>query len=138
MIQQADEGGTSVREKIIRLVDELPNEKKQMLLGMLLDWQNPEKRADSRIPCLIPVDYKTDGRVYRDFLKNLGKGGVFIETRASLKAGEKIAMTFSLPNSPAHFKVDGKIAWTEKTGFGVQFATKLNPYQQDLIQGALS
>jgi Tfp pilus assembly protein PilZ len=123
-----------ISERIHRLVGNLTEEKKELLLDMLLEWQQKEQRDDPRIPCLIAVDYSDCNRVYHDFIQDLSRGGVFIETREPLEIGETMALTFTMPGSDNHFKMLGKIVRVGDGGFGVQFINKLSQYQEEIIK----
>ena len=136
-IEKTSRKSTGLDQRILSLVQNLTDEKKQLLLELLIEWQQKENRDDERVPCLIAVDYSTPKRVYRDFIQDLSKGGVFIETRESLQIGESVSLTFSLPNSQTHFKVAGKIVRTEKEGIGVRFNTKLSRYQEEIIKKSI-
>jgi hypothetical protein len=46
---------------------------------------------------------------------------VFIETRMFLGAGQKVAMSFPLPNCQKHVKITGEIVRTSLHGVGVKF-----------------
>ncbi len=129
--------GLGLDERMLNLIHNLSNEKKQQLLDLLIEWQKKEQRGHSRIPCLIAVDYTTTQRVYRDFIHDLSKGGVFIETREPFQIGEIISLTFSLPNSQSHFKIAGKIIRSEEGGIAVQFDTKLSKYQEEIIKKSI-
>lgn len=124
----------SVIDRIKSLVDNLSDEKQEQLLHLLIEWQQTEQRDDERIPCLIAVSYADQKRVYHDFIQDLSKGGVFIETREPLTIGEKISMTFAMPPSQSHFKISGKIVRTAEEGVGVQFENKLSQYQEEIIR----
>lgn len=126
--------GLSVVERIKSLVDNLSEEKKEQLLELLIEWQQTEQREDERIPCLIAVDYADRNRVYHDFIQDLSKGGVFIETREPLAVGERISLTFAMPASQNHFKVSGKIVRVAADGVGIQFENKLSKYQEEIIR----
>jgi hypothetical protein len=67
------------------------------------------------------VDYATRGRTYKDFIQNISIGGVFIETRTFLGSGQKVAMSFPLPNCKKHVKITGEIVRTSLHGVGVKF-----------------
>ena len=124
-------------QRVMNLVANLSAEKKQILLEILIEWQQKEQRSDSRVACLIAVDYATQKRAYRDFMQDLSKGGVFIETREPLNTGETISLTFTIPNSQNHFKMAGKIVRTDDKGVGVEFDTKLSQYQERIIKDAI-
>lgn len=137
MRQATANDGRTLNEKIVNLVKNLSDEKKQLLVDLLIEWQQKEQRSDSRIPCLIAVDYAFKKRAYRDFMQDLSKGGVFIETREPLNTGESITLTFAMPNEKVHFKIAGKIVRSENGGIGVQFDTKLSHYQEEIIKNAI-
>ncbi len=126
--------GAGLNERIQGLVQNLSEEKKQLLLDLLIEWQQNEQRGDPRIPCLIAVDYSTQKRAYRDFIHDLSISGLFIETREPFKIGESISLTFTMPGSANHFKITGEIARTDRNGIGVRFNTKLSRYQEEIIR----
>ena len=80
-----------------------------------------EKRTHTRKPFFMPVDYSTQDRVYRDFIKDISKGGVFIETLRPLPVGQEISMAFSFPNLHQNFKINGDVVRMNPGGIGVAF-----------------
>jgi Tfp pilus assembly protein PilZ len=125
-------------DRLIQAVKRLNPQRKKMLDELLREWERLDYREDSRIPCFLPVDYSTTDRVYQDFINNLSNGGVFIETSASLKAGQTIALIFTVPSLQKSFKISGTIVRTEQDGIGVKFNKKLTAYQKELIHSAIS
>jgi len=123
-----------IGDRVKSLVDNLSEKRKRQLLDLLIEWQQKEQRDDERIPCLIAVDYSDKKRVYHDFIQDLSKGGVFIETREPLTIGEQISMTFAMPNTQNHFKVSGKIVRLANDGVGIRFDNKLSIYQEEIIR----
>lgn len=126
--------GMDIGDRVKSLVDNLSEKRKRQLLDLLIEWQQKEQRDDERIPCLIAVDYSDKKRVYHDFIQDLSKGGVFIETREPLTIGEQISMTFAMPNTQNHFKVSGKIVRLANDGVGIRFDNKLSIYQEEIIR----
>ena len=129
--------GLSVDQRITNLIKNLSYEKKQVLLDLLVEWQQKEQRNDTRIPCLIAVDYSTDKRAYHDFIQDLSKGGVFIETREPFHLGEMVSLTFTMPKSGSHFKISGKIIRIEGHGIAIALEKKLSQYQEDIIKSSI-
>ena len=131
-----DDNGANqgLNDRLMALIHNISEEKKEKLLELLLDWQKKEQRGDDRVPCLIPVDFSTQDRVYRDFIQNFSNGGVFIETRENLAPGEPVSLTFSAPNSQNHFKIVGTILRSENSGVAVKFEKKLSRYQEEIIK----
>lgn len=132
-----DNNEQELTDRLIQMINTIPIDKKQELLELLKIWQRPEQREHSRISCILPVDYSTKDRVYRDFIQNLGNGGVFIETREPLSIGKDISLTFSIPKSQNHYKITGKIIRDENNGFAVQFSKKLNEYEKQVIETSI-
>ena len=123
----------NITDRIMSLVQNLTDEKKHSLLELLIEWQQKENRNHPRIACYFPVDFADQKRVYHDFIQDLSKGGLFIETREPLSLGEPIALTFSMPKTQAHFKMSGKVVRSEQGGVAIQFDTQLSDYQEEAI-----
>ncbi len=138
VLNTQDDNKPDLTERLTSLINNLSDEKKEQLLEILLEWQRREQRQDTRIPCLIAVDYSTSERFYRDFIQDLSNGGVFIETREPLQVGQNLSLTFSIPNTQSNFKISGKIVRAEENGIAVQFDKKLSGYQKQIIQSAIS
>ncbi|MBW2219118.1 MAG: PilZ domain-containing protein [Deltaproteobacteria bacterium] len=83
--------------------------------------QKEEKRTYIRKPFFMSVDYSTQDRVYRDFIKDISTGGVFIETLRPLPVGQEISMAFSFPNLRQNFKISGDVVRMDPKGIGVAF-----------------
>lgn len=88
-------------------------------------------RVDRRVPIQLLVDYKADGHYLFDFCKDLGAGGVFIQTTKPLPTGANIDLTFTIPDSKETLMTKGTVIWVQSPvadrkdltpGMGVQFA----------------
>jgi len=125
-------------ERLIRAVAKLSPQRKQMLDELLTKWERLDYREDSRIPCFLPVDYSINDRVYQDFINNLSKGGVYIDTLSPFSVGQLISLIFTLPSVQKTFKISGTIVRTEQDGIGVKFTKDLTSYQKELIHSAIN
>jgi Tfp pilus assembly protein PilZ len=132
------EDETKLTERLIQAVAKLSPQRKKMLDELLTEWERLDYREDSRIPCFLPVDYSTKDRVYQDFINNLSKGGVYIETLSPFRVGQLLSLIFSLPSVQKTFKISGTIVRTEQDGIGVKFTKNLTAYQKELIHSAIS
>lgn len=83
--------------------------------------EGAEKRQYPRKSLLMPVDYTAFDHCYKDFIRDISAGGVFIETSRPFAAGQKISMTFMSADNQHHFKIDGKIVRTLQEGIGIEF-----------------
>jgi Tfp pilus assembly protein PilZ len=61
------------------------------------------------------------GGSFRAIARNLGLGGIFIETRHELAYGTKISVLIQLPETMAPIRLPGLVRWQDSQGFGVQF-----------------
>jgi type IV pilus assembly protein PilZ len=89
-----------------------------------------EGREGHRVPIQLLVDYKSEGHYLFDFCRDLGTGGVFIETKSPLGTGSTIELTFTIPDSKETLNAKGRVIWVQKQvenrndltpGMGVQF-----------------
>jgi uncharacterized protein (TIGR02266 family) len=103
-------------------------------------------RSDTRVPIQLLVDYSCNGHYLFDFCKNLGTGGVFIQTEAPLPQGSTVDLTFTIPDSKETLKTAGKVIWVQEDipgrkdlapGMGVQFE-RFNEEQRKLLEDFVS
>ncbi len=90
-----------------------------------------EKREFVRSPVDIPVEFIIKGRLYQGQIKSINKGGwitirdvnkggVFVETEMSFSIGQNISMTYRSPSFGEENRI-GKIVWISPQGIGVRF-----------------
>jgi uncharacterized protein (TIGR02266 family) len=105
------------------------------LVDQILTYRKPpqsrEARSEPRISLSIRVKYQTpEGTPFESRAGGIGGGGLFIESFTPLAVGTKIAMEFTLPESPSEWlSAKGVIAWvcpkadqyTFSPGMGVRF-----------------
>jgi Tfp pilus assembly protein PilZ len=108
---------TAISEKISGLSEE----KMRQFLSCLDEGQKPGKRKYDRKDFVRIIDYTVGGRYYRDFIRNISGGGLFIETSNEFSEGQNILMTFVSPNYQRPFKINGKIIRAQADGVGVKF-----------------
>jgi uncharacterized protein (TIGR02266 family) len=89
-----------------------------------------EERSCQRVPIQLLVDYKSGGSYLFDFCKDLGTGGVFIQTEKPLPTGTTLDLTFTIPDSKETVLTKGTVIWSQppvadkkdlSPGMGVQF-----------------
>ena len=71
-----------------------------------------ERRKDLRIDVNIKVDYSTKGMFVSNYVTNLSKGGVFIQTNDPLPIQSQIHLTMILPDFNIKIEAQGKVTWT--------------------------
>lgn len=98
--------------------------------------KNSSKKTDEnrgsgeRIPIQLLVDYNHNGNYLFDFCKDLGTGGLFINTEEPQEQGSDIELTFTIPDSKETITANGTVMWVQHpvesrkdlaAGMGVQF-----------------
>lgn len=100
-------------------------------------------RNDHRVPIQLLVDYNAGGNFLFDFCRDLGSGGVFIETAQPLATGSEIELTFTIPDSKETLRTSGKVIWSQgpvvgrgnvSVGMGIQFSAFNNTQRKTLDQ----
>lgn len=79
-----------------------------------------KKRKSPRFEYYGEAVYVVKGRAYTGFIKNISTEGVFIDTPDVAESGEKIILSFELPEGE-HIRVSGTVVRGEGNGFAVSF-----------------
>jgi len=119
----------AVKLKLIALIDYMSDEMQIKLLRYLEKKLNikvgkdlkVEKRGDNRRTCLISADYIIGKEAFSGYILDISTFGAFIETNESFPAGQKLSMSFSMPNHQKPFNYKGQIVWSGSQGIGVKF-----------------
>ena len=78
-----------------------------------------EKRVYPGEECHLPVNFAFEGKVYTEFIRNIGNGGMYIESDMVIPAGKRITLTSTLP-AKGPVKCFGVVVWDNPEGIGVQ------------------
>ena len=91
----------------------------------------PHNRQQPRVPLRIKIDYfKNPGVFLYDYSRNVGRGGIFVETEKPFQPGTELNLSFVLPDQSEPIEVKGKVVWVHEKnakdfrgvpGMGVQF-----------------
>ena len=90
-----------------------------------------EKRRHPRISCFVVVEYVAQGRAYTDFIRNISRNGMFIETHWPFMSGEKLSLTFNPPEIKRSIKISGEIVKINPKGIGVKCESTSIKYEGD-------
>ena len=131
----------AVKLKLIALINYLSDEMQIKLLRYLENKLNikvgnnlkVEKRGDNRRTCLISADYNVGKEAFSGYILDISAFGAFIETNVIFPAGQKLSMSFSLPNYQKSFNFKGQIVWSGSQGIGVKFGS-LSPRQKEILK----
>jgi Tfp pilus assembly protein PilZ len=130
-----------VKLKLIALIDYLSDATQIKLLSYLEKKLNikvgkdlkVEKRGDNRRTCLISANYIIGKDAFSGYILDVSAFGAFIETNESFPTGQKISISFSLPNHRRPFNFKGQIVWSGSQGVGVKF-DYLSPSQKEILK----
>ncbi|MBU0543718.1 MAG: PilZ domain-containing protein [Proteobacteria bacterium] len=111
----------NITSRLLNLIFDMSKEKKLRLLKFIDEWESKGSRRHNRKPLLIPIDYTTKHVAFKDLIKNISAGGVFIETRMPFNVGQDITMMFRLPKSRKLIQATGEIVRSDSHGIGVKF-----------------
>ena len=90
-----------------------------------------EKRRNPRVSCFVAVEYVAQGRAYTDFIRNISRNGMFIETHWPFMSGEKLSLTFNPPEIKRSIKISGEIVRINPKGIGVKCESTPIKYEGD-------
>jgi Tfp pilus assembly protein PilZ len=110
------------------LISNISEAKRWDLLEKLETFQKSklaEMRGYSRRPAFIPVECSSDEICFTDFIQDVSRGGVYIQTDGNFYVGQSITLTFSLHKDKDVMSVKGKIARIDPKGVGVNFEEAL-------------
>lgn len=68
-------------------------------------------RNDRRVALDLEIDYSDLETFCQDYIRNISKGGVFIETKNPLALGTELKLKFRLPGSSRPIQTAGVVMW---------------------------
>ena len=111
-----------ITNRLVDLILKMSAKERQILLNELEEKYKKGNREFSRKDYKKEVDFVLNERMFRGLIQNLSASGMFIETSESFSEGQRITLTFELPEPGEHIKVSGKIVrLIPDIGFGVKF-----------------
>ena len=117
---------SAVTARIIEIVLAMPVDERRTLLKYLEQEHISGRRKYPRKTYFMEVIFATPDRVISGYIKNISSDGMFVETREPFSVGQLVTLTFKLPNSLEHIKINGEIVRVSSNGFGVKFRMKLD------------
>lgn len=111
------------------LIANISESKRWNLLEKLETFQKSkltELREHPRRPSFIPVECSSQEVSFTDFIQDISRGGVYIQTDGNFYVGQTITLTFSLHKDEDVMSVKGKIARIDPNGIGVKFEKALS------------
>jgi uncharacterized protein (TIGR02266 family) len=116
-----DMANGSVTARLIDLISKLPVDAQEVLLSKLQERVGIYSRKHSRKDFVTQVDFSTEDQAYKELVKDISPGGLFIETRAPLSVGQEITLLLSFPDQERPMKILGEVVRATDDGIGVRF-----------------
>ena len=100
------------------------------------------RRAHSRKPIELKVEYKRLNTFFADYTRNISKGGTFIKTRNPLDIGTAFIFHLHVPTLEKPLELSGRVKWIiaegeekagEEPGMGIEFV-----YEDDGSRGRVA
>ncbi|MDA8137182.1 MAG: PilZ domain-containing protein [Desulfobacteraceae bacterium] len=78
----------------------------------------------ARKDCCMPVDFDDYHHAYAGQIRNLGKGGAFVETELEElpEIGQEVFLTIPYQEGTNFLIIKGRVAWIHEKGVGVCFS----------------
>ena len=90
-------------------------------LALETEFRGSDRRKVPRTPCLIPVHYNINQRLYSSFILDINRAGVCVETDRAFPARAKVFLQYLDPYSKRSTLIKGFIAWSSDAAIGVKF-----------------
>ena len=140
-----------VSTQLFKLIIDMSDEEKIQLLEKLgevpfdeepiktinLDENESFMREKPRKNCLVAVKCNIGDTSFTSHIINISVHGVFIDSNNRFPVGQRIRMTFKLPNTPKALELKGRVNRSGLQGIGVNFLD-LNQNQQEIIRAYIA
>ena len=104
----------------------------------MADETEPERRAESRRPIELKVEYKRLNTFFADYTKNISRGGTFIKTSRPLPVGTEFLFKLFVPKRDQPLTIHGEVqriieeAPGEEAGMAIRFVYREGDPQAEI------
>ncbi|MFZ2041621.1 MAG: PilZ domain-containing protein [Desulfobacterales bacterium] len=124
------------KKRLLEMFERMTEEQQLIYLRHLEKLQANWKRSHARRRCQIDVDYDTRDGSFRNTIKDISIGGVFIETQEAFAIGQEIDLYLTSPINQVSCMVTGKVVRRDQNGIGIEFGN-LTRRQQGIIMSLM-
>ena len=118
----SDHSDQTVTRRLIEIIERLPAEQKVELLERLSRSPQLDKRKSPRYTLFEQVDLTGPHGQKRDFIKNISKDGLFLETDVPFNVGDQVNLILHSSVATYPIRIEGKIVRKEEKGIGIKFS----------------
>ena len=78
-----------------------------------------ERREYPREDCHITINFIYEDKAHTEFILNISKGGIFIDSNEQIPSGHALILTYDSPQQ-VPTKHIGQVAWANSGGMGIR------------------
>lgn len=78
---------------------------------MMSEASGSELRQSQRVSLKVEIGIHSETNFYTGFSVNVSSGGIFVATHVPARVGERIPLSFTLPNRPRPIEATGVVCW---------------------------
>lgn len=128
--QNRDIDEIEVTSRLLNMILEMSMEEQLDLLKQLdaTGYGGVRRHVRTRLktPWAVFFDPETDKAPSVDYIRDISRCGMFIETSRSFSVGEKITVRFEVPSSRKSYKILGEVVRSREKGLGVKFIRRIS------------
>ncbi len=104
------------------------------------DGPDSERRAETRRPITLKVEYKRLNTFFADYTKNISRGGTFIKTTRPLPIGTEFLFKLFIPGKDEPFTIHGEVqriidgSGSEEPGMAIKFVYREGHPQDEIAR----
>jgi len=118
----------TVTHRLFQFITSMSDDGRRTLLKLLEEGllRSKSRRKYFRIERRLPVTYANERHAYRNFIRDISLGGVFMLTSVPFKVGDEIKIAFNYGDQGNLVRILGKVARVTPEGVGVRFISLNN------------
>ena len=113
----------TLTHRLFQLITSMSEDERRTLLNLLENGllKGKCRRKHFRIERRLPVIYANERHAYRNFVRDISLGGVFMLTSVPFRVGDDIRIVFNYGDQGNPVRLLGKVARVTPEGVGVRF-----------------
>lgn len=118
----------TLTHRLFQFITNMSEDERRTLLNLLEKGLLKDKcrRKYFRVERRLPVVYANERHAYRNFIRDISLGGVFMLTSVPFKVGDEIRIVFNYEDRENPVRLLGRVARVTPEGVGVRFISLNN------------
>jgi Tfp pilus assembly protein PilZ len=125
----------AITHRLFQKITNMSDDERRTLLQLLEKGllRGRCRRAYFRKRVRLPVAYANQRHAYRNFIKDISLGGVFILTSVPFEVGEEIRIVLKIDDKDSMVRILGRVARVTPEGIGVRFISMNNDKKSAIL-----